>query len=359
MFNKLLGDLPGVLPDIKLLVNHIDEPRVLLRPSSDSPERRFTVTNLSERPTSDALTKHCPAQQPTQNTNQSQGPSTYDLPLVKNLTSTLDLCTHPHPATTHSLFQSPPSLKLIEGAVPVLSTGKSSTMSDILIPSPAYLVEPEFQYNPARDMPWARKASQLYWAGSTTGGVATQLVQDTHEGRQPGGDNRRHVHRQRFLTLAQNPDPPGEGHVYLHEVDGQVQTVWSRFWHGRLWNVFPTRIFQCEHAAPCRQQRSFFRRMPWQDGDAALGAKLVFDLDGNGISGRFHKLLASKSLVLKPTLLREWHDERLVSWLHYLPVSLEKGELPESWCSAFWERGEGSRGRGRSRSTAGSGSIGR
>jgi hypothetical protein len=88
MFNKLLGDLPGVLPDIKLLVNHIDEPRVLLRPSSDSPERRFTVTNLSERPTWDALTKHCPAQQPTQNTNQPQGPSTYDLPLVTNLTST-------------------------------------------------------------------------------------------------------------------------------------------------------------------------------------------------------------------------------------------------------------------------------
>jgi hypothetical protein len=69
--------------------------------------------------------------------------------------------------------------------------------------------------------------------------------------------------------------------------------------------------------------------MPWQDGDAALGAKLVFDLDGNGISGRFYKLLAFKSLVLKPTLLKEWHDERLVPWLHYVPVSLEMGDLPE------------------------------
>jgi hypothetical protein len=334
MFNQLLGDLPGTLPDVKFLVNHIDEPRVLIPPSPESHKRPFTVTNLAERPTWDAITKHCPSQQTTRapNTNQ-QDPSTYNLPHVTNLTATLNLCINPHYATTHGLFQSPPSFRLIEGHVPVLSTGKPSTMSDILIPSPAYLVEPEFQYNPTRDMPWARKASQLYWAGSTTGGVVTSLVQDTGNdmggGGGGGGNNWRHFHRQRFLTLAQNLDPPQQGHIYLHEVNGQIQTVRSRFWNGRLWNVFPTRIFQCKSPAPCLQERSFFRHMPWQDGDAALGAKLVFDLDGNGISGRFYKLLASKSLVLKQTLLREWHDERLVPWLHYVPVSLEMGELPE------------------------------
>ena len=47
------------------------------------------------------------------------------------------------------------------------------------------------------------------------------------------------------------------------------------------------------------------------------------------MSGRFVRLLASRSAVLTQTLLREWHDERLAPWVHYLPVSQGLGELPE------------------------------
>ena len=42
-----------------------------------------------------------------------------------------------------------------------------------------------------------------------------------------------------------------------------------------------------------------------------------------------YQLLASKSVVLKQTLLREWHDDRLVPWAHYVPVSQSLEELPE------------------------------
>ena len=34
-------------------------------------------------------------------------------------------------------------------------------------------------------------------------------------------------------------------------------------------------------------------------------------------------------MVLKQTVLREWHDERLIPWVHYIPVSLSMEELPE------------------------------
>jgi hypothetical protein len=33
--------------------------------------------------------------------------------------------------------------------------------------------------------------------------------------------------------------------------------------------------------------------------------------------------------VLKQTLLREWHDERLRPWVHYVPVSVGMGEVAE------------------------------
>ncbi|KAK3293548.1 uncharacterized protein B0H64DRAFT_426130 [Chaetomium fimeti] len=320
MFNKLLGDIKGLIPDAKFLVNHLDEPRVLISPGADS-SNPFSVIDLSEQPTWKAITKFCPSKPQEGHENPLE---TLGLPFVTNLTTTLDLCNHPEYAHMHGLFQAPPSFKLIEGLVPVLSTGAPSTMSDILLPSPAYIVEPQFHYNPTSDPPWPAKSNHLYWAGSTTGAVASDSPPN----------NWQTFHRQRFLTLAQNLAPSNHHpHTYLHQTRGattqKLTTAQSTFLNPRHYAVAPTRIFQCTTPLPCRQQQTHFRRLPWQASDAALGAKLAFDLDGNGISGRFYKLLASRSLVLKQTVLREWHDERLRPWVHYVPVSLGMGEVPE------------------------------
>ncbi|AEO71791.1 glycosyltransferase family 90 protein [Thermothielavioides terrestris NRRL 8126] len=331
LMNRLLGDLRGVLPDVKFLVNHLDEPRVLiprLTHPNPSAKQWFTVTDLSERPTWNAITKYCPShvlQGENGKTSPQTEPKTEDLPLITNLSAALDLCQHPEYANMHGLFQGPPSFRLIEGRVPVLSTGAPSTMSDILIPSPAYVLEDEFLYNATFDVPWPQKDNHLYWTGSTTGAVAS-ATNDWH-----------HFHRQRFISLAQNLEP-GRHHLYLTSPppasaptagSHKPTLTTSPFLNPHNYHVFPTRIFQCSAPQPCREQASHFRAQSWQPRDAALGARLVFDLDGNGISGRFHKLLASRSLVLKQTLLREWHDDRLAPWLHYVPVSVGMAELPE------------------------------
>ncbi|EAQ84079.1 hypothetical protein CHGG_10483 [Chaetomium globosum CBS 148.51] len=338
MFNKLLGDLKGVLPDAKFLVNHLDEPRVVMAPGASN-KIPFSVTDLSEKPTWDEITKFCttPPQKPRDSPLEALG-----LPFVINRTATLDLCKHPEYAYTHGLFQAPPSFKLIEGLVPVLSTGAPSTMSDILIPSPAYIVEPEFLYDPAADLPWESKSNQLYWTGSTTGAVASS----THDWRG--------FHRQRFLSLTQNLPPTNnqqhhQQHAYLHQTPThQLTTSKSTFLNPRHYLTAPTRLFQCLTPLPCRQQRSHFRTLPWQPRDAALAHKLAFDLDGNGISGRYLKLLASRTAVLKQTVLREWHDERLRAWVHYVPVSEGMGEVAEvvGWFLGTERGGDVARGIG-------------
>ncbi|KAH6621472.1 glycosyltransferase family 90 protein [Chaetomium sp. MPI-SDFR-AT-0129] len=321
MFSSVLGDLHGLIPDTKFLVNHLDEPRVLFPHGTNTEGKKpLSLMDLSEQPTWDAVTKYCPTKPERGIANPPLEEA--GLPLVANLTHSLDLCKHPEYATSHGLFQAPASFKLIEGLVPVLSTGSPSTLSDILIPSPAYLVESEFQYNPASDIPFSHKASNLYWTGSTTGGVSS-ASHDWHT-----------FHRQRFLTLAQNLDH-SQHHTYLHQTQGSTAptTITTSFLNTHHYHVSPTRIFQCATPLACRQQRAHFRTLPWQPADAAFQSQLAFDLDGNGISGRFYKLLASHSAVLKQTLLREWHDERLKPWVHYVPVSMGMGELPEtvSW----------------------------
>ncbi|KAJ4016234.1 hypothetical protein NW766_004425 [Fusarium irregulare] len=309
LFNKLLGNLLGELPNVKFLINHFDEPRVVLQPRNADEE--FGLTDMSRQSTWEVLTRSCPVSQPVVRDPQSEI-RTYGLPFVKSQVSESDLCRHHEYKDLQGNFVSPKTFRLIEGLVPVLTTGAFSTMGDILFPSPAY-IEDEFQYDETRDMSWAEKKNNVYWRGSTTGGYA-------QDGRW------RDYQRQRFVTMAQNLGQ--RHHSYLQKGGDSISAVKSSFLNGRLFDVGFTRIFQCDRKF-CRDQSTHFDVKSWADKDTALRSKLAFDLDGNGISGRYYKLLSSNSLPLKQTILREWHDERLVPWVHYIPVSQSLEELPE------------------------------
>ncbi|KAK5657641.1 hypothetical protein OQA88_2713 [Cercophora sp. LCS_1] len=309
----LLKDLPGKIPDMTFLVNQLDEPRVLIPPTDqeDHAKQRYRIKKLSGKATLPTLTRFC-LQEISRNTNETLV-ETLGLPFVTNQTAVLDLCQHPEYAEQHGLLAHPPNFRLLTGPVPILSTGALSTMGDILFPSPAYTVEDPFKYDAASDIPWEKKRNYLYWTGSTTGGMATD-------------NSWKQFHRQRFVALAQNLDQTG--HVYLQEENEIVQRETSWFLNSRLYDVAFTQIFGC-NPEYCRDQFDYFRVKSWAGWNDAIKSRLVFDLDGNGISGRYYKLLASRSAVLKQTLLREWHDDRLVPWVHYIPVSMGMEELPE------------------------------
>ncbi|KAL6903260.1 glycosyltransferase family 90 protein [Trichoderma evansii] len=314
MFNTLLGNLQIDVPNVRFFVNHLDEPRVVVPPrltKEGHQDQWLNVTNFSHQSVYNAIIKPCTTYKKGYE-SQKNDALTFGLPFITNSSSAMDLCQHPEYEQQHGLVMSPVSFNLIEGPVPVLSTGSLSTMADILYPSPAYL-ESEFQYEENSDIPWDKKVNKLYWAGSTTGGFATD-------------DNWRSYHRQRFISLGQNLG--FRQHSYLQKKDGYIKRIKSSILDRRLFDVYFTRIFQCTWKQ-CKSQRNFFSPKSWAPKDEALRSKLVFDIDGNGISGRYYKLLASKSTPLKQTLLKEWHDDRLIPWVHYVPVSQSMDELPE------------------------------
>ncbi|EEU45334.1 uncharacterized protein NECHADRAFT_69762 [Fusarium vanettenii 77-13-4] len=310
LFDTLLGELPGELPDVKFLINHFDEPRVLIPPN---PTAKFSSIDMSKRSTWERLSFPCVySQRKAGSSYPEPAVETFNMPFVKNHFSAKDLCQHPEYENMHGFLMSPKTFHLVEGLVPILSTGAPSTMGDILFPSPAY-IEKEFQYDVLTDVKWESKWNNLYWAGSTTGGFVLD-------------DEWRHHQRQRFVALAQNLER--KPHSYLRQKNGMLGHVYSTFLNSRLFDVAFTRIFQCERQY-CRDQSTYFKTKSWADKDEALRSRLVFDTDGNGISGRYYKLLASNSVPLKQTIFREWHDERLMPWVHYVPVSQSLEELPE------------------------------
>ncbi|RSL68731.1 hypothetical protein CEP54_002659 [Fusarium duplospermum] len=310
LFDTLLEGLPGELPDVKFLINHFDEPRVLI-PSN--PTAKFSLTDMSQKSTWEKLSSYCAgSQRKTGSSYPESAVETFNMPFVKNHFSEKDLCKHPEYKNMHGFLMSPKTFHLVEGSVPILSTGAPSTMGDILFPSPAY-IEKEFQYDVLTDVKWENKRNNLYWAGSTTGGFVLD-------------DQWRQHQRQRFVALAQNLEQ--KPHSYLRQKNGMFGRVYSTFLNSRLFDVAFTRIFQCERQY-CRDESTYFNTKSWANKDEALRSRLVFDTDGNGISGRYYKLLASSSVPLKQTIFREWHDERLMPWVHYIPVGQSLEELPE------------------------------
>ncbi|KAK4683682.1 hypothetical protein P7C73_g6549, partial [Tremellales sp. Uapishka_1] len=67
----------------------------------------------------------------------------------------------------------------------------------------------------------------------------------------------------------------------------------------------------------------------------SLKYKFVVDVDGNGWSSRFRRLLSSNNVVLKSTLYPEWFQEMLIPWYHYVPLKLDYSDMYD--IMAFFE----------------------
>ncbi|KAL1412895.1 hypothetical protein Q8F55_000644 [Vanrija albida] len=56
--------------------------------------------------------------------------------------------------------------------------------------------------------------------------------------------------------------------------------------------------------------------------------RYMLDVDGNGWSERFFRLLSSASPVLKMTIFADWEMDRLVPWYHYIPI---RADYSDAW----------------------------
>ncbi|KAI5367772.1 Putative glycosyl transferase CAP10 domain-containing protein [Septoria linicola] len=322
------------IPNIEFVGNQLDEPRILLeqQPAAISSRRRrersdgepITWGDLGEKPAWKRLAiDQCNHFSESHSSEESgfasvQGIETLGLPFVQNVTDAMDICRHPEYEHLHGFWESPTTLKYTHSALPILSPGIPSTMNDIPFPAIAYTMS-SYSYDETEIVDYSLKQPGLYWAGKTTGGY--QRVDDNDEGWVP-------LHRQRFVAKANNLE--NETHTYLRRTEegGLWKAVNDEAFNNSFYHVHFTEIVQCDETARKHQKEYFDVKPP--DSRAEAGKyTLVFDSDGNGHSARYYRLLQSKSLPLKQTIFREWHDDRLQPWLHYVPVSLAMDELPE------------------------------
>ena len=263
------------------------------------------------------------------------------LPFVTNMTVNKDVCASNNLLDGNAFLTSPANAKLSHTLVPVFSQCKTSVHNDILVPSIAYTMS-EYSGNREEDdhdVPWSEKLPLLYWAGSSTGGWATtsnwrqsQRMRLTQMTSPPTSDTSPGSQQQPLVQLLQRHPTTS----IWHQIYRAYSTV-SHLFHLRI-----TNIVQCEEGA-CAEMRAAFSPAPISTDDAdssppqsipepesaSNAYKYALDIDGNSFSARFYRLLRSNSCVLKHTAFDEWHDGRLVPWVHFIPVSSSAAELGE------------------------------
>ena len=288
----------------------------------------FHWINLQDQFTWDILKLACPPGSPI----WAADPSPFQPKVPRILTDigvaeSKELCLHPRYRFQHGIW-SPNDHKLTFEPVPILSGAKTSLHSDILIPSVYY----GWSYDDQEITNWRDKINALYWAGSTTGAHLFEPL-DWHSVP---------AHRHRFVEfvndLFEGDSAPDNYSRPITLLDQPVkrrgswqtrETTISEQIEAGLYNVRFTADPQCLDQPTCSRQRAYFHIGGYEYSPEHLKHRFLFDIDGNGLSGRFYRLLRSNATVFKVTLFQEWHDDFLIPWYHYVPVSVGMEELPE------------------------------
>ncbi|PVF92131.1 hypothetical protein CPB86DRAFT_718049 [Serendipita vermifera] len=195
---------------------------------------------------------------------------------------------------------------------PRFSMSTTRLHADILVPSPENWVG-----DIGNDPPWHEKPyDTLVWRGSTTG--------MRHVSATPWYLSQ----RLRMVELANNQI--GKYSVLplrnANESVGAPIEVPADELNKRLMDIaFTGSPIQCEPEI-CSKMGQRYKFLK-QQLDWTAANKYKYMLDGNGWSARFKRLMTTNSLILKATICPEWFSERVMPWVHYVPVKIDLTDL--------------------------------
>ncbi|KAI9683929.1 MAG: hypothetical protein M1829_004264 [Trizodia sp. TS-e1964] len=234
--------------------------------------------------------------------------------IVNNFNSSTDLCTvGPKIQNQHGLLFSSSSMIASKRLLPVFGECKVNVNSDILFPANMYWThDPRYHYDAKYDLDWSKKQDVALWRGVTSGGVQN-------------ASNWNHLHRQRFVLLFNSTQVAGK-HIKILSEDLDQKGSYQEYSH------FQPSNFAANHTdigftemvgcipSNCEFLKEDFSPKSQIELSQQFKAKYLIDVDGHSFSGRWRAFLLSKSLGIKATIFREWHDSRLFEWRHFVPM---------------------------------------
>lgn len=354
---KQLEKIAQWLPDLDLQFNAHDEPRVVvthddlqrlvatgraaqsrlnsnsslsnkfsdnhLGPIPEVFESRFN--NIERQETWLVSRQSCPPESPARDLesaapDNSSAFAIEPLGFIFNQTAASDLCNSPSLRHRLGVFKKPNAFKVTNELTPFFSMSRPSSFQDIGVPSPFYY-EGISSFDETASVPWDSKKGQVYWRGATTGGHSFH-------------NSWRNLLRQRVIG---NLTQPESSHYFLEKKENSACKIGTEDGWGlreakesemrEYFNTYFTELKDCDE--DCPEEENYFEFKDREDQSEAWKYKYVLDMDGHAYSGRFYALMRSKSVPLKMTFFREWHENVLFPWVHYVPLNKDANEIPE------------------------------
>lgn len=328
----------------------------------DMPKERYDAQWSLNGPYWDLFKHTCPPETRTQNVSAITDFS--DLPLipqtfppnsmhgyVQNWTLARSACHNPQIQGIHGTFIEPTSISTTQEMAPLFGGSKLLQNNEILIP-PALYWSKDIKYDPdggtwsdwldmfgmRGERPWADKLNRFLWRGVASGGRNRK-------------ENWTHFHRHRFVQMLNGTAVNGAGFAAgrrlettnvpfpdsnpynLTALRGQpddersgpltVLGQWVSYYADVAFThlvCFPSSAATDRWHITCPYSSPFYKVKNGISRRTTFASKYLPDLDGNSFSGRFLTLLRSQSLPVKATIYNEWHDSRLIPWVHFVPV---------------------------------------
>ncbi|KAJ9475760.1 Capsular associated protein [Pseudozyma hubeiensis] len=328
VFRSIMSPFLHKLPDFTVLQSWDDAHRVCgpkdgVEDVNDTGAFKIGSTGLPD--TREHLTRGCPRSTETTSSVASDRPS-------------VDICTHSYDwMTKHGVFHT--NLNCLNSSVPVLSLTKVSSFQDITTASWCYGSVHYRLFGDNKDtVPYSQKKTKIYWRGSSTGtrpeakyayfGHRQRLVMMAHQMKTKAAQLAARVQSSEALTFT-DADEQRVELTNMPKTFTKTQLLALSKLNSDMFDMNFVGLHGCESDPKyCEEWKAKFPLAAHQPSSEAFQNKFLMDLDGNSMSCRFYRLLDSNSLVFKQTIYVEWHDDRIVPWLHYVPVSRGMEELP-------------------------------
>lgn len=365
VWGDMLQKVAGDLPDMDIAINPLDESRVfvpwskidaLMKQAGDQRERMMALPpnqmlSRSAQPLSGEkavagshkwfkrgslwsyILETCPP-------SSREIPSTNITTPTANWTISKDICSNHHWAQQHGSLLKPATLDITTSLLPLFSAAKLQGSNDILLPPPSYytgdaLFTGKGWFGDGKtSVPWHKKLHSLIWRGKATGGLIHESTYRTS-------------HRQNLVSMLNASDTPShcsDASITRPTLNGNPTSCASlQSWLASTADAGLTDTM-CSSSTPLCAKMSFhFSTLPPIPMKTQYKHKYLPDLDGNSLSGRFRAFLLSNSAPMKATIFKEWHDSRLMPWVHFVPLDIE---LKGLWSTMAYFLGFPDRGGG-------------
>jgi hypothetical protein len=350
MINQVAADLP----DMDVAINPLDEPRLfvpfaqidsLMRAASDQRDHmmslpasemrnlpsKWTVGDpavakrewIRERELWPYILETCPPASAHLQVEATQAVATHSI----NWTVSKEICANQHWAELHGSLIKPATIDISTELLPIFSAAKLQGSNDILLPPPAYFTKDVLFTGKGwfgdgkTSTPWHKKLHGLVWRGKATGGLVHESTVDRS-------------HRQRLVSMLNATEAlfmedsdlvswSGSAEVEVTDrttlADWLQQTADAGFTDTMCSSEATTKA--------CQAMSQRFRTASPLAMKTQYRWKYLPDIDGNSLSGRFQAFLTSNSCVMKTTIFKEWHEHRLMPWVHFVPLDITLQDL--------------------------------